>query len=348
MRFAHLAPVLVTGCFALLLLSAADPARAYPEEIARGHRLGIHTQPSDPKPTFGHKLDGELAQRGWLALFDGETTFGWSGATVADGALSGGKSTTAWPWRVDVRATVMKPGRLIFGKKSLPLAIGEFSGTIDVGSAESFELADGLSVSALAILPDVPKLGASTWRVIKHPRNPKAVPTQWTFDDGRIRAVGGPGCVELQDDGRAVELGDFVLQAEVTTHRPLTNGGIFFRAIAGDFMNGYEAQVFNGCLEEDAGKPSTWSTGAIDDRMNARRVVSRDGTPFYYTIHASGRHIAVWINGFQQVDWTDDRPEDDNARKGRRTKPGALQLQAHDPETDVEFANLRLQSLTPR
>ncbi|MBA4017710.1 MAG: hypothetical protein C0483_11100 [Pirellula sp.] len=345
MKRTHLAPVLVTGCCAFLLLTVIHPARACPEEIARGHRLGIHTQPSDAKPTFGHALDDDLAQRGWLALFDGETTFGWSGATVADGALSGGRSTTAWPGRIEIRADVTKPGRLVCGQSSLTLPVGKYSGAVQTDGVEAFELVDGLRISALAILPEVRGLDEATWRVIKHPRNPKAVPTQWTFADGSIRAVGGPGCVELQADGKARELGDFVLQAEVTTHRPLTNGGIFFRAIAGDFMNGYEAQVFNGCLKEDPAQPSTWSTGAIDDRMNARRLVSRDGTPFSYTIHASGRHIAVWINGFQQVDWTDDRPEDDNARKGRRTKSGALQLQAHDPETDVEFANIRVQSL---
>lgn len=332
----------------LVLLLLSDPAPTQADNIAHGHRLGVHTQPKDATPSFGHHVDADLAKLGWIALYDGDTTFGWSGASIADGSLSVGRSTTAWQGTIGVRANVTKPGRLVCGKASLPLAVGSFAGTIQSNVAARLELTGGLSVSAFLILPEVPKLDEATWRVIKHPRNPKAVPTKWTFADGRIRALGGPGCVELQADGKARELGDFVLQAEVTTHRPLTNGGIFFRAIAGDFMNGYEAQVFNGCLDEDTGKPSTWSTGAIDDRMNARRVVSRDGTPFYYTIHASGRHIAVWINGFQQVDWTDDRPEDDNARKGCRTKPGALQLQAHDPETDVEFANLRLQSLTPR
>lgn len=345
MKPTHLAPVLVTGCF-LFLSIIAEPTQA--DDVARGHRLGVHTQPSDPQPTFGHKLQREHARLGYVALFDGTTTFGWNGGRVADGALAGGQTTTAWQGHLGLRAEVTKPGRLVCGGVSLPLAVGTYSQSIKVAAAAPLELADGLSVSALAILPFVPELREAKWRVIKHPRNPKAVPTRWTFTEGRIRAVGGPGCVELQADGKTRELGDFLLQAEVTTHRPLTNGGIFFRAIAGDFMNGYEAQVFNGCLEEDPLKPSTWSTGAIDDRMNARRVVSRDGTPFYYTIHASGPHIAVWINGYQQIDWTDERPEDDNARKGRRTKPGALQLQAHDRETDVEFANLRLLPLSTR
>lgn len=346
MRFAHLAPVLVTGCF-LFLSCVAAPTQA--DDIAHGHRLGVHTQPNNAQPTFGHGLGSRLALDGWIALYDGETTFGWTGANTAERALYGGRTTTVWKGRIGVRVKVIKPGRLVCGKESLALGFGTIISEIRSDFAAPLELADGLAVTALAILPEVPSPADATWRVLKHSRNAAEKQTRWSFSDGRIRAVGGPGCIELQSSAaESRAFGDFILQAEVTTHRPLTNGGIFFRAIAGDFMNGYEAQVFNGCLEEDALKPSTWSTGAIDDRMNARRVVSRDGTPFYYTIHASGPHIAVWINGFQQVDWTDDRPEDDNARKGRRTRPGALQLQAHDPETDVEFANIRLQSLTPR
>ena len=346
MKPTHLAPVLVTGCF-LFLSSIAEPTQT--DDIARGHRLGVHTQPSDPQPTFGHGLGSRLPMEGWLALYDGETTFGWPGARTVERALHGGRSTTVWKGRIGLRVKVTKPGRLVCGKESLALGFGTIISEIRSDLAAPLELADGLVITALAILPEVPPLEDATWRVLKHSRNAPEKQTRWSFSDGRIRAVGGPGCIELQSSSsESRTFGDFLLQAEVTTHRPLTNGGIFFRAIAGDFMNGYEAQVFNGCLEEDPLKPSTWSTGAIDDRMNARRVVSRDGTPFYYTIHASGPHIAVWINGYQQIDWTDERPEDDNARKGRRTKPGALQLQAHDPETDVEFANLRLQSLTPR
>ena len=58
------------------------------------------------------------------------------------------------------------------------------------------------------------------------------------------------------------------------------------------------------------------------------------------TIVATGRHITTWVNGFQQTDWTDTRDLDRNPRKGARTKPGALQLQAHDAETDVEFRRI--------
>ncbi|MGC3967963.1 MAG: DUF1080 domain-containing protein [Pirellulales bacterium] len=243
-------PLTLVACLALFAADPVSPSAAAPS-IAVGHRLGVHTQPKDPTPTY-------------------------------------------------------VTGDLTLGDETIP--------------------------------SDIPSLVDAEWKIIKHSRLPAEKQARWTIEKNRIRAVGGPGCVELV--GR--EFGDFILQCTVTTHRPLANGGIFFRAIPGDFMNGYEAQIFNGCLDEDPAKPSTWSTGAIDDRMNARRLVSRDGVPFTYVIYARGPHLAVWINGYRQVDWTDERPEDDNPRKGRRTKPGAIQLQAHDAETDVEFSDIRI------
>ena len=41
-------------------------------------------------------------------------------------------------------------------------------------------------------------------------------------------------------------------------------------------------------------------------------------------------------------DWTDERPENENPREGRRVAAGHLSLQGHDPTTDLAFRNLRL------
>jgi hypothetical protein len=107
-------------------------------------------------------------------------------------------------------------------------------------------------------------------------------------------------------------------------------------------MNGYEAQIYNRCHDGDTSKPWTWATGAIDDRQNARHLVSRDGEWFTYTIVASGDRIATWVNGFQTVDWKDERKENENPRLGKRTMPGTIQLQAHDAGTEIEFRNIRI------
>jgi hypothetical protein len=162
----------------------------------------------------------------------------------------------------------------------------------------------------------------------------------WTLQDGVLRAVGGPGCLEYQGKHFA----NFMLQMEVRTKLRHANSGVFFRAIPGSFMNGYEAQIYNRCHDGDVSRPWTWATGAIDDRQNTRRLVSRDGDWFHYTVIATGDRLATFVNGHQCVDWQDARKENENPRLGRRTSAGALQLQAHDAGTDVEFRNLRVTS----
>ena len=107
-------------------------------------------------------------------------------------------------------------------------------------------------------------------------------------------------------------------------------------------MNGYEAQIFNACYEHDPQQPARYSTGAIDDRMLARRLVSRDKIPFVMTVVANADHIGVWVNGYQTVSWTDTREVHENPRNGKRLKAGAIQLQAHDPASDLEFSQIRI------
>jgi hypothetical protein len=74
-------------------------------------------------------------------------------------------------------------------------------------------------------------------------------------------------------------------------------------------------------------------------------VVSNDRQWFTKTIIAHGRHVAVWVNGYQVSDWTDPRPEHDNPRQGFRGQAGVISLQGHDPTTDLSFRNLRIVEL---
>ena len=121
------------------------------------------------------------------------------------------------------------------------------------------------------------------------------------------------------------------------------NDGVFVRSIAGDFMNGYEFQVYNRCHDGDVNRPVFWATGAIDDRQNARRLVSRDNEWFRMTIVANGPYLASWVNGVQVTDWIDARKPNVNPRNGLRVEPGVIQLQAHDPATEVEFRRIVIQ-----
>jgi hypothetical protein len=161
-----------------------------------------------------------------------------------------------------------------------------------------------------------------------------------TTPEGVLHLTGGPGQLET-----AGEYGDFVLQYDAFVDGDGLNSGVFFRSIPRDFAMGYECQINNAVLDGDPAKPKDAGTGAIYRRTTARRVVPRDREWFTTTLIADGPHFAVWENGQQVTDWTDDRPPHENPRKGLRIAPGTISLQAHDPTTNLRFRNLRIVEL---
>ncbi|MEZ6104698.1 MAG: DUF1080 domain-containing protein [Pirellulaceae bacterium] len=107
------------------------------------------------------------------------------------------------------------------------------------------------------------------------------------------------------------------MESSVRTHQPGVNSGVFFRCIPGSDLNGY-SQIQNEIIDGDPARPVDHGTGGIFRRMPARQVWSKDETWFAMTIIAEGAHFAVWVEGRQVVDWTDERPADENPRRGRR------------------------------
>lgn len=159
-------------------------------------------------------------------------------------------------------------------------------------------------------------------------------------DAGEINVKDGRGCIETEKS-----YGDFVMQLECISHKPQLNSGIFFRCVPGSLMDGYESQIHNGFKNGDRTQPVDCGTGGIFRRVNARLVAADDGQWFHKTIIADGPRVAVWVNGYQVTDWTDDRPPHDNPRNGLRLEPGTIQIQGHDPTTDLSFRNLRIAEL---
>jgi len=146
----------------------------------------------------------------------------------------------------------------------------------------------------------------------------------------------GRGCIESEQ-----QFGDFILQLECISHAPSLNSGLFFRCIPGEFMNGYESQIHNGFLNGDRSQPVDCGTGGIFRRVNARLVNASDKEWFPMTIIAAGPHVSVWVNGYQVTDWTDERKADKNPRNGLRLEKGTLQIQGHDPTTNLSFRKMR-------
>ncbi|MCG6156136.1 3-keto-disaccharide hydrolase [Rubinisphaera margarita] len=160
---------------------------------------------------------------------------------------------------------------------------------------------------------------------------------------GTIHVVNGPGFLETQETFE-----DFVLQFEAKTNAKELNSGLFFRAMPGtkeNPSNGYEVQIHNGMTDDDPNKPNNAGTGAIFRRVEARRVVSSDNEWCTITLVAAGPQIATWVDGYPVVSWKDTREPDENPRKGQRLEAGHLSLQGHDPTTDLNFRNIRINTL---
>lgn len=291
-------------------------------------------------PEHGFGLSAKEAAAGWISLFDGKTTFGWTDASIEDGTLHGGQ-TTAEFGNCEVRGQFAGSGKISIAGQDYPIAAGKPLVVEETKGRGPIRLGPTLAVKSLLVRP----LGLKPlfngrdlagWQAIGR-RGPIADSESfWKAEGNVLRAIGGPGAIEYSER----LFGDVAIQIDVRTRAVHSNGGLFLRAIPGDFMNGYEAQLHNRCLEDDPAKPSRYCTGGIDDRQDARRQVARDFVTFRMTVIATGPHIATWVNGYQTVDWTDERPPHDNPRAGQRLSPGALQLQAHDPATDYEVSQV--------
>lgn len=175
-------------------------------------------------------------------------------------------------------------------------------------------------------------------------KQPANCPTKATATPaGELRLVGGKGYVETEK-----LYGDFVCQLEYLIPKPGLNSGLFFRCIPSEEMNGYESQIHNGFKGGNRAEPVDCGTGGIFRRVNARKVVGDDGRWVAKTIAAEGASICVWVDGYQVTDWNDQREPHANPRNGRRLEAGTIQLQGHDPGTDISFRNLRAVELTKR
>lgn len=177
------------------------------------------------------------------------------------------------------------------------------------------------------------------WKV--NGADPKRMASKWEVTKaGELSVKNGPGDLVTEK-----EFDNFVLQFECKTNGKALNSGFFFRCIPGQYQNGYEAQIQNAFKDDDRTKPADFGTGAIYRRIAARKVVSNDNEWFTMTVVANGKHIATWVNGYQVVDWTDDRKDNDNPRQGYRSAKGPISIQGHDPTTDILFRNIRIAEL---
>jgi hypothetical protein len=175
----------------------------------------------------------------------------------------------------------------------------------------------------------------SGWNIIPERKS------EFSVVDGALNIVNGNGQIETDEVWR-----DFTLQLDIISNGEHLNSGVFFRTPKGVFWKGYESQVRNQWVGDDRGKPVDFGTGGVYGVQEARKVVSSDHEWFTKTVVASGNHVAVWINGYQVSDFFDTRPvnADADAKNGYVPTAGTINLQGHDPTTNLSFKNINVQS----
>jgi hypothetical protein len=359
-----------------LLLILVLPVLLVADEKKGEHRK-VETKPNTLTP--------QEVRDGWLLLFDGKTTFGWEvqgDAKVDKGVLIlGGKKSARGRvssrfrqydefMKADVvgkgtvECSVLSPGTSFFGltivEGGKPWSGHGTHSPLDFKIPADTELRIRWSRLRPLLMEQLFNGKDLTgWKVFegKGKKSKYAV-----TPDGWLNVKDGPG------DLQTTKLYDnFVLQLECISNGDRLNSGVFFRCIPGQYQQGYEAQVHNGWTDTpkktytiDEYDPKThkllekkkikstamdYGTGAIYRRMPARFGVAKDREWFTMTVVAYERHIATWVNGIQVVDWTDNRPDNDNARSGYRAAAGAISIQGHDPTTDLSFRNIRIAEL---
>lgn len=134
---------------------------------------------------------------------------------------------------------------------------------------------------------------------------------------------------------------DFELRLEVMT-MPGANSGVYFHTAWQDEgwpAKGYEVQVNN--TQSDPKR--TGGLYAVDDNFEAPAA---DRTWFEMTLRVQGRHITTFVDGKPIADYTEPadpkRPAD---MAGRVLGSGTFALQAHDPDSEVHYRNIRVRPL---
>lgn len=361
---------------------------------------------ADGQTSTSPPITAEAVAGGWIALFDGRSTFGWQGVAenwhINEGVLKSASEPTGelitttdfadFELRLEINAAANSTGTIVLRSSTLghgPIVeLSSAAKTLEKSTASSrvplpkdkwCRLNVTLRGNQVTVNLDDQKIevgtignSSATGKIalnvatgqIKF-RNVWLKPLQmkplfngkdlagWTDKNanksryevtptGEIRVIGGEGQLETLRNYT-----NFILQLDCFVKNEGINSGVFFRAISGKFrkIKGYESQIYNRLDPNSPNTPQKYGTGGIYLHQIAREQRAHDQEWFTKTIAVTGPHMAVWVNGIQVSDWTDDRPLNDNPRLGTCLKPGVICLQAHDPTTDVLFKNLQLAEL---
>lgn len=171
------------------------------------------------------------------------------------------------------------------------------------------------------------------------------------------RASEAPGSFRVQDGAIVVrgprshlyylgpveghDFRNFELQLEVMT-RPGANSGVYFHTAWQDEgwpAKGYEVQVNNS----QSDPKRTAGLYGVEDYFQAP---VKDDVWFTLRIRVEGQRIRTFVDDKPIIDYTQpEQPERPADMRGRLLSSGTFALQAHDPDSEVHYRNIKVRVL---
>ena len=162
----------------------------------------------------------------------------------------------------------------------------------------------------------------------------------FSVKDGMIVVHGKTAHLFYDGDVHNHNFKNFDFTAQVMTMQG-ANSGIYFHTQfqqGGWPSKGYEVQVNNSHTD--------WKrTGSLYNIVDVKEKLVPDSVWFTEHIRVEGKHVQIWVNDKQTVDYTEpdnvQRPDD----PGRVLSSGTFALQGHDPNSIVYFKDILVKPL---
>jgi hypothetical protein len=165
--------------------------------------------------------------------------------------------------------------------------------------------------------------------------------SSFSVADGAIVVNGNVAHLFYDGPVQRHDFSNFEFRADVMT-MPGSNSGIYFHTAFQESSwpkKGYEVQVNNSHTD--------WRrTGSLYAIQDVREVYVKDSVWYTERIKVKGKHVSVFINDRQVVDYTE--PEEvkrDKGMEGRLISSGTFALQGHDPKSKVFYKNIMVKVL---
>jgi len=186
----------------------------------------------------------------------------------------------------------------------------------------------------------------------------KEKPESFSVKDGTLIVKGGRSHLFYTGDVNDGQFKNFELKLKVKTLAG-ANSGVYFHTEPQDEgwpSKGYECQV-NSTHKDPKKTGSLYGVVNIlvlaegqqppkgGEHIKRDKAPSTDGEWFDYHITVKDRKVTIKVNGETTVEYTEPEGGPDSNFKGRRLSEGTFGIQAHDPDSEIHYRDIRVKVL---